>query len=223
MDAGDAQTLENLQAQLKMLQLQAQIEELERVKALGASDVVATSPPLPQSAGPPLPEMVTPPPPQAVTVPTPQVVATPPSAEELNCLTMGGKPIKCIEESDLIDPAKLFGGELPSFQRAVDALPSLDQLLQIDTLLPIVAIVAALSGGYFVTTAASEGLRPDDAATARRKREERERLGLTEEDEEQEERDKQNARDVWIQGSVAAALIVAFEVVLFNSRNIWGS
>ena len=66
---------------------------------------------------------------------------------------------------------------------------------------------------YVGVTRASDWLRPDDAASARRKREERERLGLSEWDEEQA---NQAARD----NVLVVVLIVAFELALFNLRNV---
>ena len=136
-------------------------------------------------------------------------------------MTWDGVPSKCPDELDLVDPRTLLGDfELPSVQRALDALPSPSQLLQLDTLIPIVAFLGALLGGYFAITAASQSLRPEDAATTRRRREERERLGVSEADEEQrvleQEQADKAARDNWL----AVVLIVVFEVALFNLRNV---
>ena len=136
-------------------------------------------------------------------------------------MTWDGAPIKCPDESDLVDPRTLLGDvELPSVERALEALPSPSQLLQLDTLVPVVGYLGALLGGYFAITAASQSLRPEDAATTRRRREERERLGVSEADEEQrsleQEQAEKAARDNWL----AVGLIVIFELALFNLRNV---
>ena len=215
--------MESLQAQLKILQLRAQIEELERAKAPGVLDAVPTpTPALPEVAPLPLPQLAAPPSLPALAAPLPSPAPPLPlPAEELNCVTFSGTPTKCPDASDLVDPAELLGGfELPSIQRAIDALPSPEQLFQAETLLPIVAVVAALFGGYFVTTAASQSLRPEDAATTRRRLEERERQGVSESDLEQSEWEEEQANRVARDNWIAALLIVVFELVLFSLRNV---
>ena len=208
-----------LEAQLKILQLRAQIAEME-AQAPAASPIpapgeqLASPPPLPVPAPS---EVLNSPPPLPVpapaevavsepTLPAPAPVAPLPEAEV--CLGLSGEARECTELVDLND---LLGGIKPAF--SFDSLPSLDKLLQLETAVPLIGGLAIGYVGYVGVSKASKSLRPDDAATARRKREERERLGLSESDEEQ---DNQASQD----GLVAAVLIVVFELVLFNLRNV---
>ena len=180
----DAQAqIDGLQAQLEILRLRAQIEELERSKATAVTPLSVPPPP----------------------VPAPVVSSQPPLPEAETCLNLNGDPRECTELVDLNELLKSSGIK-PA------ALPSPDQLLQLDTLIPLIGGLVALTLGFRGFSKAAEWLRPDDAASARRKREERERLGITEWDQEQEDR---NARD----NLIGAAVIIIFELVLFNSRN----
>ena len=111
-----------------------------------------------------------------------------------------------------LDFGELFGG-LKSVNSVFDVLPSWERLRELDTLLPIIGGLVALPIGFVGVRRATEWLRPDDAASARRKREERERLGVSEWDQEQESR---NARD----NVLAAVAILVFELVLFNMRGL---
>lgn len=217
MDAiGDVAQLE---AQLKILQLKAQIAEMQAQEAApavspapAAAGVLVSPPPLPVPAPaevpPPLP--VPAPTVSEPTLPIPApIVSQPPLPEAEVCLGLNAQPKECTELVDLND---LFGGLKPAF--SLDGLPSPDQLLQPETAIPLIGGFVVLSIGYIGVRKASDSLRPDDAATARRKREERERLGISEWDEEQS---NNLARD----GLVAALLIVVFEVAIFNARGLW--
>ena len=205
MDAiGDVAQLE---AQLKILQLKAQIAEMQAQEAApavspapAAAGVLVSPPPLPVPA-PTVSEPTLP-------IPAP-IVSQPPLPEAEVCLGLNAQPKECTELVDLND---LFGGLKPAF--SLDGLPSPDQLLQPETAIPLIGGFVVLSIGYIGVRKASDSLRPDDAATARRKREERERLGISEWDEEQS---NNLARD----GLVAALLIVVFEVAIFNARGLW--
>jgi len=204
MEATVQEQIDSLQAQLKMLQLQEEVAALEREKAVTAPVV---PPPTPADAPTPLPQPVAShPPTDVLAVPPPPL----PADDVLACTTWDGVPIKCMETADLVDFDQFIGGSLPSLDRAINAVK---QLSIVDNLLPILGGLGALYLGYVGVSAASESLRPDDAATAKRKREERERLGLTEWDEEQK---NQAAFYNW----VAVVLVVGFELVLFNLRNV---
>ena len=216
MAADDTQAqIEALQAQLQLAQLKAQLAELERQKS---TEPAAAAPPAPaELAVPaPLPEVVPPAPlPAAVPAPLPAAVpsARPPVDDVPTCATWSGETVPCRTEADLVDFGELFGVKSA-------APPSWEQLQQLDTLLPIIGVLGALSIGFIVLPKATESLRPDDAAATRRKREERERLGVSELDEEREEQEKQIARDNTIQSLVAVVLIVLFELAIFNLRNV---
>ena len=195
-----------LEVQLKILQLRAQLAEIEAQQAAPAvSPVPAPAEALvsPPSMPPAPAEFVV----SEPTLPAP-VVSQAPLPEGETCLGLSGNPKACTEPVDLNE---LFGGMKPAF--SFDVWPSLDKLLQLDTAVPLIGGLAALYIGYVGVSKASEGLRPDDAATTRRKREERERLGMSEWD---QEKDNRTGRD----GLVAAVLIVVFELVLFNLRNV---
>ena len=95
------------------------------------------------------------------------------------------------------------------------SLPTSPDQLQLETVRALFGILVALSLGYKGFNNLVESVKFDDAATARRKREERERLGITEEEEERQNQEAQS-------GLAAAILIIAFELVLFNLRGVWG-
>ena len=211
--------------QQKLAQLRAQIAELEHqgtpaeLPAAGAS----ATPSAPaeglvpsESAAPtavvvppsePLPAAVAPP-----AEPLPAVIpSTPPPTDDVLCLNLRGDAIPCQKPEDLVDLSELVGGS-KSINQVFDAIPSWEQLRELDTLLPIVGGLVTLSVGFVGAGRFAEWLRPDDAATARRKREERERLGLSE-----EEDDNQGIAPETL---VAVVLIVGFELALFNLRNL---
>lgn len=207
-----------LEKQLEILQLKKQIAEMQAQQAAQAEMASPLpSPPVPAPAEflvppplPPVPALVLPPPlPRPPLVPAPVVPPPPlPEAEAPVCLDFNANPRECTELVDLND---LVGGLKPAF--SFDYLPSPEKLLQLDTLIPLLGGLGALAIGYIGVNNWSEWLRPDDAASVRRKREERERLGLSEWDEEQAER---AARD----NLLAVVAIVVFEIVIFNLRNV---
>ena len=104
-----------------------------------------------------------------------------------------------------VDFGELVGGVKSPFQ-FFDAIQQLDPP-------SLIGGVVALSVTYVAITKAVEWLRPDDAATARRKREERELLGISEWEQEQ---DSRNARD----NVLAAVAILIFEFALFSMRGL---
>ena len=204
--ADDVQAqIDILKAQLQMAQLQAQISELENQKAAELPSAAA-------SAAPSAPaDLVVPSAPQAVVPSAPL-----PVDDVATCATLRGETIPCQQPGDLVDLNELTGG-LKSVNQVFDTLPSWEQLQSADTVVPIIGGLVALVGGLVIVSKVSEWLRPDDAATARRKREERERLGVSEWDQEQND---QIAQDRWIEAVVPAVLIIVFELVLFNLRNL---
>ena len=206
---------DDVQAQIEALQ--AQIKELERqnpaaAELPAATAAVAPSAPAEVLAPAPLPAVVSsaPPLPAIPSAPLPAVAPSAPLPVDdvKTCATFDGQTIPCQQPAELPDLGDLFGG-----LKAGIAVPSFEQLMQLDTLLPLIGGLVVLSFGFVGFSKVAEWLRPDDAASARRKREERERLGVSEWDQEQA---FQVARDNWI----AVVLIVGFELLIFNLRNV---
>lgn len=132
---------------------------------------------------------------------------------EKACLDLSGNPKECTEP---IDFNEFINGIKPASSLAPE------NLLQPETAVPLVIGLATLVVGYDAISKAAESLRPDDAATARRKREERDRLGISNLDLQAEEEEQRIARDNMIQTTIAIALILGVELALFNLRGVWG-
>jgi hypothetical protein len=198
---------DELQAQIEaqqaqQAQLQAQIAELERQNVAAAAASAAPSAP----AGM-LPEAV----PSVPPLPTVPSGALPPADDVPMCATFSGDIIPCQKPEDLVNFGELF--KPPPVDGFEISVPSLEQLKDLDTLLPLIGFLAALPAGFIAFSKVTAWLRPDDAAATRRKREERERLGVTEDEQEQESR---TARD----NLLVVVLLVVFEIVLFNLRGV---
>ena len=178
--AGDLQAqIDALEAQLKMARLQTEALELERQKPAEPPAAATSAPPDPprlDSVLPsaPSPETIMSPPPLPTGIPS----APLPVDDVATCATLTGQTVPCQQPEDLVDFGELVGG-IKSFGD-FSGLPSWQQLLESDTLLPLLGGFVALSIGYVGLTKGAESLRPEDAATTRRKREERERLGCPE-------------------------------------------
>lgn len=219
--AGDVAQLE---AQIKILQLKAQIAEMQAQQQqapppadapVPATAEVLASPPATTPVVPATPETVlaSPPPPLPV-VPAAPVGSQPPLPlpDTETCLDMSGNPRECTpaDFGELVDLNELVGGIKPAF--SFDVWPSLDKP---ETAIPLIGGFVVLTVGYFGVSRATKSLRPDDAATTRRKRMERERLGLSEADQDDEQGGGIAPDDL-----VAVVLIVLFELALFNLRNV---